>query len=234
VKYSSTQLVGQIAIESGEAAKVLDDFGIDYAAKGHMTLWAACSESGAEVPEVLRALEKSAGTTSIPTPGEVSIPPEKTSKVVHRIVRFHHGFTRTQLELVERLINAAVNQGIPRYGQLKAVFQRFSEAFQSHMRWEESVVFPYLVQADEAIQSGTPIPKLFEDPNYATNPLRKVLVEHRMMEKEFVELMDLASDLPKNDPLYKALQELGQDNREHIRLEGGILLRRAVQQGLMS
>ena len=233
MKFTSTQFTGLIAADYEASIRIFEKHGINYYSEGDRTLWTACLAAGVPVQTVLDELETMAESGGEACPQEACLNMQSTPDLIDHILKVHHEYTRAQLGLIGKLLNSGPNRDLPSYPRADELFMKFSDDFWRHMQWEEQVVFPHLIEVDSALRNGSNLSKLFKTKNFAENPIQKLLSEHGMMEREFVELSELVSDLPEDDPFRCALKDLGVDNRQHLHLENQILVKRAEEQGLL-
>jgi regulator of cell morphogenesis and NO signaling len=231
---SSTQTVRQLATEIPNATRVFEKLGIDYCCGGGKSLEAACAQVKVPVTEVLRTLEQGS------VPGEAAATPDfsqaSLSELVSYIVSRHHGYVKQEIPRLEKLLSKVVSVHGRNHVELVAiqrVFAALAAELTSHMMKEEMVLFPYVTQMEQALESGKRAPRA----PFGTvgNPVHMMEMEHEDAGNALKELRSLTSDYtPPPDAcfsyntLFAALKEFETDLHQHIHLENNILFPRAV------
>lgn len=231
---SSTQTVRQLATEIPNATRVFEKLGIDYCCGGGKSLEAACAQVKIPVTEVLRTLEQGS------VPGEPAATPDFSqaplSELVSYIVSRHHGYVKQEIPRLEKLLSKVVSVHGRNHAELVAiqgVFAALAAELTSHMMKEEMVLFPYVTQMEQALESGKRAPSA----PFGTvgNPVHMMEMEHEDAGNALKELRSLTSDYtPPPDAcfsyntLFAALKEFETDLHQHIHLENNILFPRAV------
>jgi regulator of cell morphogenesis and NO signaling len=164
--------------------------------------------------------------------------------VVDHVLKVHHVYTRDQLNLIEKLLEDIEKTGAPMEPEvafLRGFFPDMARDLRDHMRQEEEVVFPYLVDAERAFERGAPIPRPFQGFNALTHPILTLQADHGMMSREWQKIHEMTSGFkPRGGSgkglkdLYQALKDLEMDNRKHMHLENNVLFHRAIQLGLLN
>ena len=231
---SSTQTVRQLATEIPNATRVFEKLGIDYCCGGGKSLEAACAQVKIPVTEVLRTLEQGS------VPGEPAAAPDFSqaplSELVSYIVSRHHGYVKQEIPRLEKLLSKVVSVHGRNHAELVAiqgVFAALAAELTSHMMKEEMVLFHYVTQMEQALESGKRAPSA----PFGTvgNPVHMMEMEHEDAGNALKELRSLTSDYtPPPDAcfsyntLFAALKEFETDLHQHIHLENNILFPRAV------
>ena len=231
---SSTQTVRQLATEIPNATRVFEKLGIDYCCGGGKSLEAACAQVKIPVTEVLRTLEQGS------VPGEAAATPDfsqaSLDELVSYIVSRHHGYVKQEIPRLEKLLSKVVSVHGRNHAELVAiqgVFAALAAELTSHMMKEEMVLFPYVTQMEQALESGKRAPRA----PFGTvgNPVHMMEMEHEDAGNALKELRSLTSDYtPPPDAcfsyntLFAALKEFETDLHQHIHLENNILFPRAV------
>jgi len=244
MKIHPSQTVGQIAVNFKEAIPVFEKYKIDYATQGGRSLKDACYMAGIPFEKILQELEQ------LPPRGEewYAAEPdwrnEPMSELTAHIVKTHHVFVRRHLEKIEELLDRLAASDLPPGSPVSAIlgfFPNMAKDLLAHLREEEEVVFPYLVEVEMALQRGKPVPTPFREYNSLTHPIRILQADHGMMGREWMKIEEL-TDYFNAPPgasqdlldLYRAFKEMDLDNRKHFHLENNILFHRVLQLGLLN
>ncbi|HVA01012.1 MAG TPA: hemerythrin domain-containing protein [Terriglobia bacterium] len=182
-----------------------------------------------------RSLEPSAATA--PRHHDVSAWSEAPlSVLVSHIVSEHHRFTYRQLRRLERLLAQVVDQHAREYPQLielQVSFLALSDNLTTHMIREEQMLFPYILQLEEAVEHGERLAR----PVFGSvrDPMDVLMVEHEGI-KAALEKIRVAGDayaVPLEGSaawkaLARGLKALEQNLHRHLQLEDTVLFPRAV------
>lgn len=236
--------IGQIAAAQPDSIPVFEKFNIDYCTQGGRSLGHACYVAGVPLAEVVSALE------SLDPSGEESQGIEKDLRdkpmgaIIEYIVEVHHTYTKQQLDMIEELLDELMESAdlpTPGIADLRGQFREMAQNWREHLLEEEKVVFPYLIEVEEAIEKGRAIPRSFQNLNSQTHPIRILQEENGIMARQWAKIRQLTNDFdPPPDAagdiktLYHAFRELEQDNRRHMHLENNLLFQKAKQLGLLN
>jgi regulator of cell morphogenesis and NO signaling len=227
----SDKTVRDLAGTNPAAARILEGFGIDYCCGGDRSLAQACSTAKVSVQEVVDALGK-------PHAEECDRDWQAASlaELIEHIVGKHHEYVRREIPRLIAL-NAKVakvhGQNHTELEQVECSFRALAEELTMHLRKEEHMLFPYIVQLESAAKNGRqPAPPMFGS---VENPVRMMIMEHDSAGELLHKLRELTNGYtPPADGcmsykmLYQALMEFEMDLHQHIHLENNILFPRAV------
>jgi len=223
--------IADLAVAMPRAIATLDKLRIDYCCNGGQSIAEACNGAGI-TPEELLALIPSAET-----PSDVDWTAEPMSALIQFIVRTHHEYTRTTLATLQRLATKVREHHGPNHSELLVVERLVHELANDllpHMLKEEQVLFPYIVNVEEAAMLGNEPPMPFF--GTARNPIRAMMMEHEAAGEILVQLRALTANytLPPEactsfKALYANLQEIESDLHRHIHLENNILFPSAIK-----
>jgi len=158
------------------------------------------------------------------------------SVLISHIVSEHHRFTFRKLSRLERLLAQVVDQHARNYPQLVALqvlFLNLSDNLTTHMIREEQMLFPYILQLEEAVERGERLAR----PVFGSvrDPIDVLMVGHEGMKAGLEKIQSAAGAyaIPlEGSAIWKALarglKALEQDLHRHVQLEDTILFPRAV------
>jgi regulator of cell morphogenesis and NO signaling len=231
----TTKTVKEYALEMPGATRVFEKLGIDYCCGGGKSLAEACATAGVAVDEVLGSLERA--ERSDETSGSERWQTASLAALIAHIVEKHHTFTRQELARLDALLSKVCGvhgQNHTELFHIQKQFQELSRDLEPHMLKEERVLFPYIVQMEEAVKNHrTP-----HSPPFGTvqNPVKVMMAEHDAAGNILREMRELSSDytVPEDgcisyQTLYGALAALEADLHQHIHLENNILFPRAAE-----
>ena len=135
--------------------------------------------------------------------------------------------------LIEK-VNNAHGQNHPELARLRSLFATLSAELEPHMVKEERVLFPYVVQMEDAMRRERTHPY----PPFGTvaNPVRMMMLEHETAGQLLREMREVTGNyaIPPDacisyQTLYEALDGFEKDLHQHIHLENNILFPRSVE-----
>jgi len=218
------------------ATRVFEKMGIDYCCGGAKPIAEACQSAGVTVEEVVRSLEQAEAANQTPA-GTKDWRAESLASLITHIHDKHHVFTREELDRIEPLLAkvfSVYGERRPELLQIQALFADLKRELLLHMKKEENILFPYIIQMEEAVTAGLSVPA----PMFGTvgNPVRMMMVEHDGAGEVLRRIRQLSSDFtPPADAcvsyrtLYGALEGLEHDLHQHIHLENNILFPGAIK-----
>lgn len=224
--------VRELAVETPNATRVFEKFGIDYCCGGKQSLDQACRSAGLHVDEVLKALEAAASSSTESAP-----PVDSLAELAAYIIRQHHTFTRDEIVRLEALLNKVCSVHGTRHPELLRIqdlFAGLSQELTMHLMKEENVLFPYIIRMEEAVRKH----EGFRPPPFGTvqNPVRMMTQEHdgagealRKIRQESGDFNPPADACVSYRTLYHALQGFEADLHQHIHLENNVLFPRAIE-----
>lgn len=231
----TAKTLGEIASTIPSAARIFEKLKIDYCCGGGQTLKAACATAGLDAEEISRFLEQ-ASQPSAPSGAAKNWTEQPLSALIEHILATHHTFTKIELARLDPLLAKVCSvhgQNHPELEQIRAHFQGLTMELTMHMRKEEEVLFPFILQMEEAVKKGRAIPI----PLFGTlqNPVRMMEMEHVQAGDALAGIRKVSGDfaVPPDGcssfrALYKALEDLEVDLHQHIHLENNILFPRAI------
>ena len=225
--------VRDLVLEKPGAARVFESLGIDYCCGGSKPLVEACDNAQVELEEVIAALEKS---ESAPQGRDWREAP--LSELIRHIVNQHHSFTREESRRLMLLISKVVavhGKNHPELLLLQSLFRDLSQELTAHMAKEENLLFPYIIEMEEAVgHRGSLPPAMFG--TAVKNSVRTMVLEHDSSGQALHKMRNLTNGyVPPPDAcvtyqtLYGALEDFERDLHEHIHLENNILFPRSEE-----
>lgn len=228
-----TQTVREIALEDPRSIGVFEAFGIDYCCGGRKPLADACATKNVGVDEVIAALGRAAQEPSGET-NDWSAKP--LSSLTRHIVETHHAYVSREISRITQLAVKVVN----RHGDTKAElvtiqskFSELSEELTQHCAKEELVLFPYVAKLEDAIATGSALPRRCF--GSLSSPIAMMMQEHDAAGALMAKIRELSNAFtppvgacPTFLAFYTGLHEFEQDLHQHIHLENNILFPRAI------
>lgn len=221
--------VAQLVIEKPARARVFEQLDIDYCCGGKKPLRQACEEKGVSVDEVVQRLlevEESSETE------ERDWSQATLTELCEHIVQTHHEYLRRELPRLSELarkVADAHRERHPEWDEVREVYESLRFELQLHMQKEEHVLFPAIMQMEQA---NAPLRFHF---GTVANPIRMMEYEHDSAAEALQKLRHLTNGYtpaedacPTTRALLDSLQALEKDLHLHIHKENNILHPRAI------
>jgi regulator of cell morphogenesis and NO signaling len=236
MRADATKTVREVALEVPSAVRVFENLGIDYCCGGSKPLGEACAAAKVSLPELLEKLEAAQNASQTSDTGK-NWQSESQRDLVRHIIDTHHGYIRAEVpRLLEMSAKVASKHGPshPEVIQVQEIFEALAQEIEMHLFKEEHMLFPYIVELDDAVAAGQGAPQ----PMFGTvqNPVRMMLLEHDSAGTALRELRQVTSNytVPPDAcvtflTLYRELQAFEADLHQHIHLENNILFPRAIE-----
>lgn len=149
----------------------------------------------------------------------------------HILDRFHRPL-RSELAAIEDLLDTEVSDET--IEALRATFATLSDELLSHMQKEERVLFPHVLEMEEAVLAGKPWRSALG--GITPGVVSVMMREHGSSQLGLVSLRRITDDFvapndagPGRAALYARLAAFEEELRRHIALEDGVLFPRALE-----
>src|ERR1051325_11216542 len=176
MKVEQNVTVGEVAAAGPGGPRGFEELGIDYCCGGGSTLESACKAKGIAYEKVAASLAALVAHAPAAERDWRTAPP---AELIGHIVTRHHGFVRSETPRLAALIAKVVGVHGKNHAELQRVQQVFAQVEQEltmHMMKEEQILFPAVIQMEEAKQRGeSPLPPMF---GTVKNPIRVMIMEH--------------------------------------------------------
>jgi regulator of cell morphogenesis and NO signaling len=226
----STKTIREIALEAPATTRVFEQYKIDYCCGGNRSIADACAAKGIDYSQLFESIDQIVNKQDV---DEVSTAPERRgpSDLAAYIMATHHVFTVEELERLTPLMAKVVTRhgdGHPELKKLQSLFSELKDSLIPHMRKEEHVLFPYIVELERAEKANAAPPI----PHFGTvrNPIRMMMAEHDADGERLRMMRDVTNDYalpegacPSFTALYAGLEDLERDLHKHIHLENNVL-----------
>ena len=229
-----TKTVRELALQIPDATRIFEKVKIDYCCGGDRLFGDACARAGVDIQEVERMLE---ATDDVAKRGEIDYQELSMVELISHILETHHVFTKAEMDRLEPLMEKVVVAHGERHGELLSIRDLLNQLcadLRPHMFKEEQILFPYLVELEQAVLQQRPLP--FAPFGTVNNPVRMMMMEHDQAGELLREIRKLSADytVPPEvclsyQTLYQALKRFEEDLHQHIHLENNILFPKAIQ-----
>jgi regulator of cell morphogenesis and NO signaling len=217
----TTTTLAELVTMAPGAARVLEQFELDYCCGGQRRLGDACTDRGLEAAVVLAAL---AAIEVEPEPDWASMAP---AQLVDHIEATHHAYLHAELPRLGALATkvAGVHGGRhPELHEVRATYEELRADLEPHLLREERVLFPMIC----TLATATSFPELHS--GSVRNPISVLLTEHDRAGALLERLRGLtngyrtpADGCASYGALYDGLAELEADTHLHVHKENNVL-----------
>ena len=233
---TSTQTVGEIAIEQPMSIPVFERYGIEYCCGGRMPLAEACEVKDVAVEKVMAALE---AASRKPVARARDWGKETLADLTDHIVAKHHTYCKSELVLLSGLAIKVTKQHggrDPELSIIQAKFAQLAEKLTEHLANEEVFVFPMIVRLERDKTTNRAAP--CQSQAIVNEPLALLMQDHDDAGALMAEIRSLSRNfIPPGyacatfRAFYEGLKEFEQDLHQHVHLENNILFPRAMKLG---
>jgi regulator of cell morphogenesis and NO signaling len=231
----ASKTVKEVAVEMPQSTRIFENLKIDYCCGGNSPLLEACANAGIEIEQLERMLSEADSAPS--SEGGPDFQTMTLTELVGHIVNKHHVYTKAEITRLGALLTKVAAVHGENHSELRDVeklFQQLSADLAPHMMKEEMVLFPYIVELEQAQSEKGRAP--FAPFGTVKNPVRMMMMEHDTAGDILRELRNVTGDytVPTDvcisyQTLYNAMKEFERDLHQHIHLENNLLFPRAVE-----
>jgi regulator of cell morphogenesis and NO signaling len=232
---NSSQSIRDIAANQPSAVALFERFEIDVCSLADKSLRDACSELHLSLDQVLEKLgecRSHENSSCLSDPSALSC-----AHLVQHIVRVHHQRVRQDLPGLLRLAHKLTDTNGEQAPALKTVeklIEQLQQEMLAHIRKEEEVLFPFIVQMEESsILTYPPAHACFRS---VSHPVFMLVQEHESANSIMKEIRGSTGNFslpewacPKHRALLDGLRAFETDLHEHIHLENDVLFPRSIQ-----
>lgn len=234
MKITSKTTIGEIVADDYRTAAIFTKYHIDFCCKGYRTIGEVCRNRDIEESILIEHIEASKNSSANQSFDYKTWPAET---ITDYITKTHHRYVTEKAPIILQYLNKLCGVHGAVHPELHEIFTIFSKAvldLTAHMKKEELVVFPFILQMRKAQKEGNPL----EIPPFVSieNPIAILKQEHKTEGERFIRIAALTNNfVPPNESCatYKAafllLQEFEKDLRKHMHLENNILFPKVIE-----
>ena len=225
--------IGDVVASNFHAARIFENFGLDFCCGGKKTINDACGEKGINTDYVLNELNK----INEEKPADIHYDKWSADFLADYIVNNHHSYVLNTIPTIEHHLQKVLSkhgEKHPELAKVMAVFTILKDELLEHMAKEERMLFPYIKKMRIAQQNNFElnIPPF----GAVNNPIKVMESEHENAGELMKEIHTLTNNFaPPEDTctgyrvLYSELKEFEKDLYMHIHLENNVLFPKAKQ-----
>jgi regulator of cell morphogenesis and NO signaling len=227
----TTRSIASLVLENHQVVPVLEKYSIDFCCRGKMNLTDACKEKGISLEQVLNELE---GTGTEESGKKMPFTEMSETQLVNHIVTTHHYYVKNAMPVIAgHLEKVAAKHGetFPEMVRVKELFDIISKDMDQHMRKEEMILFPRILEIEKSSATGNRLPAV-----YISGPIDLMEHEHENAGDLMFEIRRLTHSYtppPGACTTFRIslseLREFEDNLHEHVHLENNILFPGALQ-----
>lgn len=230
---SESHTVGSTVAVDYRTASVFQKHGIDFCCKGGQTIDDACLKLKLDKVAILTELNQLLTVEDLQSDEFNKWP---MGKLIDYIIDTHHAYVVEKMPIILQFLEKLCKVHGQRHPELFEIYNEFnamSHELHHHLKKEELVVFPYIINMENAISKGEKVSK----PVFGTieNPINMMMYEHNIEGDRFLIIEQLTNRYTAPDDgcttyrvAFKMLQEFEEDLHKHIHLENNILFPKAI------
>ncbi len=223
--------VRDVVVDDYRTAAVFQKYGLDFCCGGGAPIAEAAANKNVDTKVLLAELEtvRSGGSDNEPRVTEWG-----ADFLAEFIVQNHHRYVQSVLPAIRQHANKVAKvhgAAHPETIEIARLFNDMANDLESHMRKEETVLFPWI----KALVAANPGQDSFPAPGTVANPVRMMEAEHEVAGETMRKIRRLSSDYtPPPEAcmtyrvLYQELREFETDLHRHVHLENNILFPKAL------
>ena len=231
VKVRASDRVGTIVCNYPSTSRLFDELRIDYCCGGQRSLAEACAQQHLDLNATLAALQHLTSPSlegDAPRPADLSL-----TELTHHIETSHHAYLLQELPRLQALaakVARVHGDRDQRLVELRTLIDALAADLQSHLRQEETQLFPWIRRLDAA--DGAPS----DDPSgSAAVAMLQMDREHTNAAAQLCRLRALSDQFTCPDwgcssyrELMEALRHFEADLHQHVHQENNVLFPRAM------
>lgn len=233
MNFTTKNTLADIVKTDFRAARVFENYNLDFCCKGNRPLDEACNEKNLDSNVILNEVMSVINDASHDT----SIEDWKINELANHILATHHVYTKKMLPIIyahSQKVSEVHGKNHPEVTEIAEIFSRINDELNSHMMKEEKMLFPFILSMAEAEKNNA---------HTAPPPFGSVAGPISVMEREHVEagdgffrIRELSNNFSAPEDacstyrvLYQELNEFENDLHRHIHLENNILFPKAIE-----
>ena len=239
MKIDPDKPIGEIAMELDGAIELFQERNINYAFGGRASLRSVCAQAGVSAEEIMIRL----GRMEVLAEGRDVLDRRPIIGIIGYITRRDHPFIRSRLAWFCKKTEDLLDGNAERltFVLLNDLIHKMREDMEAHMKEEEEVLFPHLIERENALCRGGGPDGPTVPSGHAPRASSAMVRKHEKMWDHWVLIRELTDQYHapirvdrKFVELCRRLQEFQDCVQDHAHLEDNILFRRAVQLGFLA
>src|SRR5579872_204319 len=231
---TASQSIRDIVTAEPSTAAVFERFEIDLCSRADQQLDQACAALQLSVDQVLEKLSDAEGRAHGAHAPDLDS--YSAGRLIQHIVRTHHQTVRQELpRLVDLSKRIATKHGgkAPHFNTVAVLLDQLCTEMFAHLQKEERVLFPYIVEMEEAAESSRQASSCCF-PSVA-QPIAMMMHEHDSAEAIVEELSRVTHGFKppewacaRNTAFHGSMAEFRADLHQHVHVENDLLFPRAI------
>ena len=224
----SNKNLSQIVTDHYQAARVFENYGLDFCCKGKRPLSEACEEKKISIDQILNELNIAFATGDTPAAfNNMSL-----TELAEYIVRVHHGYVKLNMPQIFNYLDRVASKHGDRFPFMVEVYKLFGELQEElgqHLIKEEKILFPRIKIME--LHAADDVSK-----DFIEAPIEVMESEHDHAGAIMAKIRELTSNYTAPDQActtfrlsLEALKAFEEDLHQHVHLENNILFPKAIK-----
>lgn len=225
--------VADVVVQNIKAAHIFKKYGIDFCCGGGITIEKACSKKDLDYKVLIKEIESIDSDIAV----DHDYDHWELDYLIDYIISKHHSYVLENIPLILQYSNRVAQVHGDNYKEvieINTLFQTIAAELNAHMKKEEVILFPFIMQLVHAKKLGLKVPI----PHFGTvnNPIAMMESEHESAGDIFKSIATLTNNYTPPQgacntfkALYAKLEEFEKDLHQHIHLENNILFPKAIK-----
>ena len=226
--------IGEVVAKDFRAARIFENYGLDYCCGGKKTISDVCSSKGIDPDKLITELSILPENSDIRSNRFTEWEPDF---LIDYIVNNHHNYVTSSLPVISNhSLKVASKHGErrPEVIRIAELFTAVKSDLEIHLQKEEKMLFPYIKKLALAVRNDLDL----EYPPFGTvqNPIKVMESEHDVAGRLLDNIRELSNNYtPPPDAcetykvLYSELKEFENDLHVHVHLENNILFPKSLK-----
>ncbi|MCG8332726.1 MAG: iron-sulfur cluster repair di-iron protein [Chitinophagales bacterium] len=231
---TKNSIVGEVVAMDYHAASVFKSHNIDFCCKGGRSIEEVCQSKNMNADELVGELNEALQKNESSAPDFQSWDMDLLADYIEKK---HHRYVEQKIPELKAYLNKLVKvhgQRHPELFDIEMLFTASAHELLSHMKKEETILFPYVRQMKESQSESSGLKQV--PFGSVQNPIRMMMHEHDNEGERFRKIALLSNNYtPPGDACttyrvaFAMLKEFEEDLHLHIHLENNILFPKAVE-----
>ncbi len=225
---TNKKTIGDYVANDFRTAALFSKYGIDFCCKGNRTVAEACEKKALDANQLEKEIKAILNSSTDQTTDFKSWP---LDELIDYILKTHHTYVAEKSKVLYLFLDKLCKVHGSRHPELLEIYKFFSGGageLANHMKKEELILFPFIVNMVDAQKTNHPIPTA----HFGTvaHPIAMMQDEHSIEGERFAKIAEMTHNYtPPTDACetYKVtfamLKEFESDLHKHIHLENNIL-----------
>jgi regulator of cell morphogenesis and NO signaling len=220
------QTLASIVTHNSSAARIFENFSLDFCCKGKRTLSEACKEKGLDINQVMAAIE---WQSSRDYSAGRDFSAFSCEQIIGYILLHHHFYVRQAMPSIQAHLKKVCTKHGTRFPymlEVSELFQQIRAEMEPHMMKEETILFPHIKAMEKAE---------IDPDSFIAAPIEIMMQEHEQTGELLERIREITNGytIPEGacttfTLLLNELRQFEEDMHKHVHLENYILFPKVI------